>query len=461
MSNDYYTEMNISSPPVPPPRPPATAPRPPPSPKPNTKKAYSQDCDYNEIDDYIDADSDWKSPKTSSSLRQQSFPFSSKPPPPTFPPPPTNAPPPLPNGSKAPALPPPRTKNLSMSPPMFPPLNQGIKYPSSPPPLPPPRGQTDNVYSDDLYSDVDYGPPGNSEPVSDTIGVRLTSFTNDHQTEFPTVMEVTTGYLNTGEDCSMSEGEKFVVHFTKQTKVITMQDEQEERYNLPLNTPFEFGLIHDPNNNQKEALSGFVFKTARDVMLSRHLPKVVRARKAFRGISPEHSVEMNDLLFVKEMVQKEGELRYLKCIRAVNGDERHLHDNCAGQFSTSPYDVRMMLPDIVKHFQFPLKAVFYTNTDIEEEIPTYLVSSVVTISSLRTEESLITTPLPEDEEEDDFVLETSEQIIRVHIPQLPRRWKWSQVNQGILSLGSKEGTLEETWTSSLCEEEEGQVPYCH
>ena len=132
MSNDYYTEMNISSPPVPPPRPPATAPRPPPSPKPNTKKAYSQDCDYNEIDDYIDADSDWKSPKTSSSLRQQSFPFSSKPPPPTFPPPPTNAPPPLPNGSKAPALPPPRTKNLSMSPPMFPPLNQGIKYPGSP-----------------------------------------------------------------------------------------------------------------------------------------------------------------------------------------------------------------------------------------------------------------------------------------------------------------------------------------
>ena len=264
------------------------------------------------------------------------------------------------------------------------------------------------MYSDDLYSDVDYGPPGNSEPVSDTIGVRLTSFTNDHQTEFPTVMEVTTGYLNTGEDCSMSEGEKFVVHFTKQTKVITMQDEQEERYNLPLNTPFEFGLIHDPNNNQKEALSGFVFKTARDVMLSRHLPKVVRARKAFRGISPEHSVEMNDLLFVKEMVQKEGELRYLKCIRAVNGDERHLHDNCAGQFSTSPYDVRMMLPDIVKHFQFPLKAVFYTNTDIEEEIPTYLVSSVVTISSLRTEESLITTPLPEDEEEDDFVLETSQ-----------------------------------------------------
>ena len=277
-----------------------------------------------------------------------------------------------------------------------------MKFPSSPPPLPPPRGQTD-----DVYSDVDYGPGDTAPPVSDTTGVRLTSFTNDHQADFPVVMEVTTGFLNTGEDCSMSEGEQYVVHFIKQTKVITMQDEQGERFNIPLNTPFEFGLIHDPNNNLKEALSGFIFKTAGDIMLTHTLPKAVRARKSFRGISPEHSVEMNDLLLVKELVQKEGELRYLRCFRAVNGDERHLHDNCLGEFLTSPYDVRMMLPDIVKHFQLPLKAVFYTNTDIEEEIPTSLVSSVVTISTLRTEESLITTALPEDENED-FVSDSSQ-----------------------------------------------------
>ena len=234
----------------------------------------------------------------------------------------------------------------------------------------------------------------------DQGGMNLVEFANKYQSQFPVRLEVTRGYLNSGEDCSMSEGERFIAHFMKKSKVITIHDEHNEHFNIPLNSPFEFGLLHDPNKNHKEALSGFLFKTAGDMMLCRTLPKVVRARKGFRGISPEHSVEANDLLFVKEMVQKEGEMRYLRCTRAATGEERHFHENCAGHFSTTPYDVRMMLPDIVKQFQLPLKAVFYTNTDIDEEVPSYLISSVVTISSLKTEESLIATPLPEDEEED-------------------------------------------------------------
>lgn len=436
--HDKTITKQMSAPPV------ASKPKPPPpnsarpiSPRPLARSPSSSDDNYSSIDDPV-----FPAP-----------PISPRPPPPLPPGHPSHSDPQssilcpheLLYDSDAPLFLPPSHSSLSdlkskplspkelvFEPPPLPPSHPSLDDPRSkplspkelanePPPLPPAHPLDDD---DDNYTPIDYDSPVNfagNAPHNEQgeSGMGLVKFTNQYQSKFPVLMEVTRGFLNNGEDCSMTEGERFLVHFVKKTRVVTMRDEQREQHKLPLNSIFEFGLLYDPNNNPKEALSGFVFKTAGDIMIARKLPNVVRARKSFRGISPEHSVEVNDLLLVKETVRKKGERPYLRCFRASNGDERHLHDNTAGHFSTNPYDVRMILSDVVKHFQLPFNAVFYINTDIEEDIPSHLVSSIVHLSSPRTEVSLITTVIEEcDDNESDFVLPLAESDLQ-HINEIP------------------------------------------
>lgn len=302
--------------------------------------------------------------------------------------PPTNAPPPLPSPRKGaspkppPPLPPfnrpPASLPVSSS---TPPTCHAVLPPSSAPPVFCSEGET--------YEDFDFGRTSEKMEACPGDGMSLLKFFKDFKDEFPKSFEVTLGFSCQGDETSISEGERFVAHFLKRTKIITIRDENNETYSIPFNSALEFGLLHNPHNNQKEAQNGFIFKSAGDLMISRVLPKAIRARKAFRGISPESSVEHNELLLIKEVVQKEGERRYVKCIQLSTGKEKHLHEDCCGQFSTNPYDVRLMLPDILKHFQLPLKAVLYIGSDIDEDLPMSLVTSVIEIVTHRTDETLV------------------------------------------------------------------------
>ena len=100
-----------------------------------------------------------------------------------------------------------------------------------------------------------------------------------------------------------------------------------------------------------------------------------------------------------------------------SGKERQLHEECVGEFSTSPHDVRVYLPELVKHFQLPLTAVMYLGPDNEEDIPSHLVSAVVTVCTPRTEESLIASTISEEEiEGGDIVPEDTDSIVLNDIP---------------------------------------------
>ena len=299
-----------------------------------------------------------------------------------------------------------------LPPAMLPPLRPSIPPPPSS--VPPPIIDNDSDDDDNQnYEDVDFSHDIEPHPSD---GITFLQFINKHKNHFPAAFEVTLGFSARSEEASISEGERFIANFIKRTKVYTIEDENKEHYSVPLNTTFQFALLYDPNSNKKEAMSGFIFKTAGDLMITRSLPKVVRARKAFRGVSPESSVVVNELLFVKEVVQKESDRRYVKCIQAQTGKEKQLHEECAGEFSTLPHDVREYLPNLLKHFQLPLKAVMCLGIDTEEDIPSQLISAIVTISNPRTEESVVATSITSDSENTEDIIPDSSVIILNDIP---------------------------------------------
>lgn len=140
---------------------------------------------------------------------------------------------------------------------------------------------------------------------------------------------------------------------------------------------------------------GFHFERVADILSMKTLPKAVRATKAWKGSSPESSVEENELLIVKSSHKKLKGKRLLKVYSPTCYKRKELPESCAGHFSTKPYNVRLYLPEIVEHVvdPFPMEAVLFFSVETAFELPTYLISNTVTMCSISTESSLIASDL--------------------------------------------------------------------
>lgn len=140
---------------------------------------------------------------------------------------------------------------------------------------------------------------------------------------------------------------------------------------------------------------GFHFERVADLLSMQTLPKVVRATKAWKGSSPESSVEENELLIVKSSQRKMTGKHVLKVYSPLCCKRKELRETCAGHFSTKPYDVRLYLPEIVEHVvgPYPMEAILFFNIELAYELPTYLISGTVKLCSVTIESSLIASNL--------------------------------------------------------------------
>lgn len=267
-------------------------------------------------------------------------------------------------------------------------------------PPPPPPSVSDVSSDDETYVDLEHSSyhPSSCPINPDVDGLSFLSFVDQYKDKFPIAFTVTMGYSGRGEEASISEGERFVAHFQRRTRIYTLETENKDIYCIPLNTSFDFAVLYDPNNNKKEALRGFIYKTAGDMMLLRTLPKVIRAKKHFRGISPDSSVEINELLFVMEVVQRNVERSYIKCISGNTGKEKQLHKECNGDFTTSPHEIKTYLPEILQHFQVPLRVMMCLGIDNTEDITASLISATVTITQSHIVESVVASSISDEHE---------------------------------------------------------------
>lgn len=149
--------------------------------------------------------------------------------------------------------------------------------------------------------------------------------------------------------------------------------------------------LHQPNSSSL-LQKGFTFERVSDILANKKLPKVIRATQMWKGSGPDSSVDANELLLVRGTKMK-LKTKYLKVFSPAMNKKKALPEHCIGRFSTRPYDVRVYLPEIVHHLKdpFPLQAVLFINSETAQDIPVFLMSSVVTLKSQSVDTSLIAT----------------------------------------------------------------------
>ena len=236
--------------------------------------------------------------------------------------------------------------------------------PPHPPPPPPQRPRTAST-PQSITRDRIFSPGG---IINEKLS--LSRFVSLYRKEIPIQVRVCKGFRGPNEDTSISEGDRFNVHFIKHTKIVTVEYDNGSRCNIPLNSAVRFGILYNPDNNLNNAMKGYRFETVADLLRMLIPPALVIARKAFQGSSAESSTCANEVLLVKKVVSKLlGTKQQLKVFSLKENKEKVLNPNCAGNFSTRPRDICLFLPEILKHLPdiFPCKAVLYNVSSLAAE----------------------------------------------------------------------------------------------
>ena len=224
--------------------------------------------------------------------------------------------------------------------------------------------------------------------------IPLSQFITKYSNFLPTQVQVRKGFCSSLTDLSISQDETFNFHFIKHTKVVSIRDsERKMEFSVPLNSSVEFSLVYDPNHNKEEAMNGFHFETAADVMAMSSLPTVIRATKDHSSGSSEDSVSANELLMVRgvrpSFVPGKGmELH----VYSFTSGEKCLDEKCAGGFTTKPQLVALPLSSLIEHrLQFPQKAVICADKTINRTLPTAMSKSPIVLEGYKGETSIIAT----------------------------------------------------------------------
>ena len=221
-----------------------------------------------------------------------------------------------------------------------------------------------------------------------------------YQGLFPIRVFVCKGFYGANERLSLSEGDVYNMHFVKKTKAIIVQDCSLHDYKVALNSSVQFGLLHNPEGNLQKAKDGYKYAKVRDIMAVSPLPKVVRVTAAFKGTSPDNSIEPNELLVIKE-VRPYGNRRILVVYSLTTSRIKNLFEACEGHFSTKPFHVRLFLPEILAHVPqpFPSSCYLFPTSETTQELPNHLFTSVATLFAESVEISIIASSTVETEYE--------------------------------------------------------------
>ena len=247
-----------------------------------------------------------------------------------------------------------------------------------------------SLLQESLRSEVSMAPSEEFIPSSHEMS--LGELVEKHKDEFPVRVRVSRGFYGTSDKWSISEGEHFNIHFAKYTKVIGAVDSSFGNYTIPLNSSVEFGVLYNPHNSIDAAIDGYKFKTVAELTAIDKLPYAVQATTLWNKTkSREGAVQKGDVLIIRGTKGKSK--KSLKCIHAITGEHKLLPPSCVGHFTTKPYEVRLFLPEIIKHFEFPQLFMMFIMSESNADLRDETFSHCVKLSHCSIETSLIATQL--------------------------------------------------------------------
>ena len=240
----------------------------------------------------------------------------------------------------------------------------------------------------------------NEEDTADAelLSISLREALKKYEHHFPLRLKIMQGYCSEDSEHNLSTDDVYDIHFAKQTRVITLRDNDGFTHRIPLASAMKFGLVYNPNNNYDEALAGYEFEKCSDIMAMESMPRIVCATTSIESAEQKHSIAQNEVIVVKS-VQK-PKLRGKKCLKVfslLTNTEKVLPEECTGNFTTKPSLIRLHMPQIVQCFSnpFPTQAVLYVNAncpDLAEKLHVPL-SGVITLCDCTTETSLVASPV--------------------------------------------------------------------
>ena len=292
----------------------------------------------------------------------------------------------------------------------------------SPPPLPPPnagamkksvsceklnRIRTNNTYATHYISATlpdqrKKGSPMLKKPIPDTqsptifgqadydyeaIGgpMGMREFVNKYQCHFPMQIKICSSHDGV---ISVKQGDIYNVHFLKNTDVVYLTANGSVQYIVPLNSAVEFGVLYNPTSNFQNAMQGYLFATVGEIMMTGYVPPIMCAQQTCGDVSSqESSVQDGDVLIIHEVKKPKLRNKILLCTDVQTEQKKRLTESCSGNFSTTPSQIKLFLPQLLRYIPLPQYCMLFYNGRNAQEIK--LPRDIVEITRTTTQQSII------------------------------------------------------------------------
>ena len=190
-------------------------------------------------------------------------------------------------------------------------------------------------------------------------GKSLSELNRSEHCNFPMQVLVTTGFQGPSKKSTILDGEILNLLCLKKRKLVAIETLTGKKVNVPLNSSLQFGILYNPNNNLKQAVKGFHYKTAGDILSLSVLPKLICATKKLKAGKEKYAVQKKEVFLVREATTNGPSKRALSCIQMDPGKHKKLFEDSAGPFTTQPASVKMFLPEIINQIDLPQMAVVF------------------------------------------------------------------------------------------------------
>ena len=166
-----------------------------------------------------------------------------------------------------------------------------------------------------------------------------------------------------------------------------------ELFHLPLDAEMRFALLYDPCDDLNLAVVGMVFYGVTSLLHSDPMPKVVCARTRWKHY--DTSIAAGEILVVKGMHVKGGQVRGLSVFSVTTKTDKTLPLKCRLQLTTQPKYVFLPLSDIAMHVPdpFPCRALVLGSADGPPVGMEGAVGNVVTLNEV-TRATVLTCSVP-------------------------------------------------------------------
>lgn len=183
-------------------------------------------------------------------------------------------------------------------------------------------------------------------------------FANQFSEKLPMQVYVSKGIYGMEDKYSLSTDDVCNIHFVRQREMVQIEEKDHLlELSVPLNSSIKFGVIYNPQNNENEAMKGYLFPSVSDLLSLGYcsLPKIVCACQ-FHDPERPGSEPGREIMAIKEVILPDNpdEFRKLRVFSISALRERLLDENVYGHFSTRPSFMQLYLPEILRHVSSPI-----------------------------------------------------------------------------------------------------------